>query len=345
MPAEPIEQPRPTEDRLYRQWQAFDFGDDPHHLKAKAEQALTRVFARLYAEAGQPGKELLARHNLSYLRIGFNAAIIEDLLKWEAGLAQETPTAFEQHLLGKLSGNEALSPREMLQEMQATLLMKENRWQEALKIYENLSSPGLEKVPYFRIPEDPFQAMNRDCLSCWEEEWDDKIPGLYKYDRLTLARKLLQLQLEMEQTPEKTAENAFLLGTAIYNTSYFGHAWMATGYYRGNHSPADEGDAVHEALQREAMILAKDYFEQVIEASPELEFVAQAHFMAAKCDQNLFYLDGYSDWDQEDLQQKPSYRAHFTELVQNYRNTDYYQEVIQECGYLDVYAWLQGVRE
>ncbi|MEM7655835.1 MAG: hypothetical protein AAF399_06880 [Bacteroidota bacterium] len=335
--------PKATEDRLYKQWEAFDFGEDPHHLKDKSKEALTKVFAEQYRQKGQEAKAMLTRFDLSYLRSNINLELVEELLAWEASAQAEGGSSYEEALLEKLEEN-GVGARIIIEEMLATMLMKDLQWTEALKVYERLPSDQLEKLTYFKIPEDPFLAVNTDCISCFED-WMDADEAHYQYDRRTLARRLVQLNLQLEDQPIRASEINFQLGTAIYNTSYFGHSWMATGYYRAYMSPADDADEIQVAYQASAMERSLAYFEQALAEAPNLEFAAKCHYMAAKCEQNIFYLGGYSDWEADDLAIKPKYRSHFRELVNNYRNTQYYQEVLAECGYLDVYAWIQGVRD
>jgi hypothetical protein len=59
---------------------------------------------------------------------------------------------------------------------------------------------------------------------------------------------------------------------------------------------------------------------------------AKATFMAAKSEQNRRYNVNRSDSNEV----RPS--AYFTTLKDSYSDTQYYQEIVKECGYFRSYA-------
>ena len=330
--------PLATEDRLYKQLSQMDFGKDPHRLHRKAEEYLLNRFRRMFEARGDSGKAFLCRFDIRDLQVRAEQNLTDETLEWAEDAINRGPTSLEKMLLKKLELKPGIDPLVVLRELQATLLLREGRYSDALVVYESLPEGQLKEITYFRIPEDPFEPLITDCFGCFEEEYHEAGPTHYQYDRMSFARKMLALQNEIERNASMTATNSMLLGTAIYNTSDYGVCWMAGAYFRGSYGSSEE-DA---DLQRETMLQARDYFDQVVAETADMELSAQALFMAAKCEQVLFYLDGYSDWESKDLDIKiETYRGYFETLTDNYKNTQYYQEAIRECGYLQTYSYIR----
>ncbi len=69
-----------------------------------------------------------------------------------------------------------------------------------------------------------------------------------------------------------------------------------------------------------------------MELSNDKNFKAQCCFMAAKCEQNKYFL-------KKDRKKGVDFVAgkYFKQLKDSYNNTDYYNEIIKECGYFRTY--------
>ncbi|MEM7367505.1 MAG: hypothetical protein AAF587_02820 [Bacteroidota bacterium] len=331
--------PRATENRLFSQLSTFAPSPDPHLIQKKARDYLLNRFRKLYESAGEDGKAFLCRFGLTDLQINADAELVDDLIEWVEELQGGTTTSLEQFFLSKLKIGDN-DPMLALQELKATLLMREGYWEDALVLYEKLPEDQVEKVTYFRIPEDPFEGLITDCFGCFEEDFHEAGPGHYAYNRMTFARKMVELMYGIEQDSSKVADNSFLLGNAIYNTSDFGVCWMATDYYRGGYEDQTEE---YIQTQRDAMVRARAYFDAVVAETADLELAAKALFMASKCEQVMFYLDGYDDWKEKDLKVKlDSYREYSSTLLENYKNTQFCQEALRECTYLQTLSWIVG---
>ena len=129
------------------------------------------------------------------------------------------------------------------------------------------------------------------------------------------------------------AQNYFLLANGFYNMSYFGNArvfyensinpFYLYFYYSMDNTKAPEND---NSLALKYYLLAKDH-------AVDKEFKAKCTFMAAKCEQNEWFLNKSKD-------SKDDFRSgkYFTILKNEYASTKYYAEIIKECGYFKTFA-------
>ncbi|MDX2249118.1 MAG: hypothetical protein SF052_20190 [Bacteroidia bacterium] len=329
-----------TEEKLYAEWEQITFDPDSHELKEKSQRFLLNTFSRLYNQQNEPGKAFLSTKDVYWLQTQPNEAVVDNLLQWTKELETRSPNALERHLLSKLSVDH---PREFLQMMKATFHIQRQELDEAGSLIKSIPVKVRENIPYFYIPSDPFKAHTKDCLDC--EEDLEKGP----YNKLTFIEKLISLEKEAASNPAKAAENYLLLGNGYYNITFFGHAWQATTYYRSGGAWYGFGQTEDDPYYQDQshlfvdMVTPEEYYGKAIEAaeaSGNRELAAQATFMAAKCEQNRFYLAGYTDYDH--LDQKPAYRKRFDQLISSYSQTNYYKEVLEECTYLNYYVWLKG---
>jgi hypothetical protein len=80
---------------------------------------------------------------------------------------------------------------------------------------------------------------------------------------------------------------------------------------------------------------AEAYYDKALTLSKDPEFSAKCCFMAAKCEQNRFFISSEYTGD---------FRAglYFKVLRARYAKTKYYQEIIKECGYFRTYLGLKS---
>lgn len=333
---ESIDQRR--EERLYSEWAALDFKDDPHQLKEKSREYLMKTAARLYQLQGEPGKAFLCTSQLYYLLTGLDEKVIDDLLTWTRSLQSRQPTSMEKYLLSQIGDNHQ---RETLMMLKATVHIRNQQLEEAIALMETVPENVRKNATGYYIPSDPFKAYNLDCLGCE----DDQERG--PFNKLSFVKRLMELESEAVNNPEKAAENYLLLGNAWYNITYFGPAWQAAAYYRSGSEWYGFGEE-ESSYRKESqgiytnMEIPESYYQKAIDhasASGNRELAAVATFMAAKCEQNRFYLAGNDD--ENDLEHKPEYRTRFDELIADYSDTDYYNQVLNECSFLNTYVWLK----
>jgi len=82
---------------------------------------------------------------------------------------------------------------------------------------------------------------------------------------------------------------------------------------------------------------AEEYYRKAMELSVDKEFKAKCCFMAAKCEQNTYFNSAEFSNDRPIRSGK-----YFKQLQENFSSTKYYKEVLNECGYFEVFRkqWL-----
>ena len=228
-------------------------------------------------------------------------------------------------------------PLDVLMEMKATLLMKQDKLKEAVSIFEQIPDKLL-----YKLEDDPFQANVHDCL-----EDCPPSPGRGKYNRKTLAIRMLALKEIVKKSPVDQAKYYFDLGTAYYNMTYFGNSWMAVDYFR---SGTDLGYVKNYPEEAKDMLIsldcskAKYYYDRAMNASikmGDMEMAAKSCYMAAKCEQNQYYVrpETKSNWSGIIAPNyDPENRRYFTRLKNEFKETRYYDQLINECLYFNTFV-------
>ena len=216
----------------------------------------------------------------------------------------------------------------MLKEMKATILLRDpSNISEVIDIYQSLPSAYLEES-YVHGSPFKFSVKNPDFM-----QHSDNESSLPKLTRMAFAERIKQLLSE-----PLSASNAYLLGLAYYNSSYYGLQWELLAYYRYFDSP--QGVV--------SMKVAENYFKQAITLGGlTKEQQAEVYFMLARCEQNrytvrngVFPENDYYDITFAEYFQKmkmDGYMSNFKQLSTNFRGTKVYQDIIKECSYYNSY--------
>lgn len=187
-----------------------------------------------------------------------------------------------------------------------------------------------------QLPGNPFNIRINDCHDCDHEMAQKTI-----YTKTSLVQKLIEMEAAAQKDPKASAQTYFLLANAYYNITYFGNnrrmyesTLFGTGYdsygYYFSFGQVPKPDPIKNIF---SCAKAEAYYMLAYKYAPNKEFEAKCLFMAAKCEQNAFYLSG--DFDQG----ATDFRAgkYFRSLKDRYYDTKYFKEVIHECGYFDSY--------
>lgn len=163
-----------------------------------------------------------------------------------------------------------------------------------------------------------------------------------KYTHKTFIEKMIQLKKEAEANPNKTSKNYFKLANAFYNMNYFGTSNFH--FNRIQNYSSNYGWEVFCSVYKEkdfypelSSDIAMKYYLLARETSKNKEFKAKMTFMAAKCEQNDWYLtkDFKSSlcWITGDDAKDFQPGKYFQELRDIYSETKYHSEIIKECSY------------
>ena len=218
----------------------------------------------------------------------------------------------------------------VLNELKATLLMrKPEKLTEAIEIFEKLPENFSNTTTRYT---DPFAMTAKPIIL----ETPEEINYENALDKLTLAKKL-QIHYEKAKATN-SAIDYYYLGLAYYNLSYYSDSWKFLAYYRCTTKPNGFTDnSISMNFLNKALTIGL--------GNRELE--AKAHFMAARCELNLFtqnygeIQDNYEDnlnFDKFlfDIKQQ-GFQKNFAVLKNTYFNTQFYQEIVSECSYFSYY--------
>ena len=180
---------------------------------------------------------------------------------------------------------------------------------------------------------DPFMIHIKDCHEC-----DFKAPHT-KYTKVTFADRMLALSRASQGQGDEAAQASFELANGFYNMSFYGNGREIFDTHHHNFYPdvsslyygpvfPSNGNPNSEIVFN--MDLAEKYYVQTMNLFSNKENKTKAAFMAAKTEQNRFFdthRDGKGDqpW------------TYFKLLKDSYSDTQYYREIINECGTFRAY--------
>ncbi|WP_177761188.1 hypothetical protein [Flavobacterium sp. I3-2] len=201
--------------------------------------------------------------------------------------------------------------------------------------YEVENSGNLES-PLKELFGNPFNGRISDCSDC-----DHEAVQKVKYTPLTMLLKMKEMQTNIDNNQD-VFNNALLIGNAYYNTSYYGNA--RAFYYNPiiNNNLSNSNLAVD--VENANVVLdfnqAFKYYNIALNAAQNDEQRAKATFMLAKIERNNYFSKnsmGFKKFNKMKSSQKFLDWNSFKSLKENYADTKYYQEVINECGYFRDY--------
>jgi hypothetical protein len=217
----------------------------------------------------------------------------------------------------------------MLKEMKATMLLRDpSTIAEAIDIYQTLPKAYTEECFVYGSP---FVFSAKTPNFSHHDEIESTLP---KMTRFAFAEKINLLQ-----SKPLTASNAYLLGLAYFNASYYGLQWKLLAYYRFYNNP--QGNV--------SMEVAEDYLRQALSLGGLTEEQeVEVYFMLARCEQNRYTLKNGS-FPEKDYyaitfseyftkMRTDGYLSNFQQLSAHHRSTKTYQTIIKECKYFYNYV-------
>lgn len=266
-----------------------------------------RTLAELYLKKGDIEKAELIFPGIKPKH--FNAT--ENIKKMIAYYEKPNPSPFE-----KLFFEQAFLQKQDYQELLGIRYAQQDKLEEALVALKALESKET-------LLGNPFTIHIKDCHDC-DHEAAQKI----KYTKASFIEKMIEMKGIAASKPAEAAQNYFLVANGFYNMTYFGNARL----FYDNRVDNTIYEYEHALTPEENNDLALKYYLLALQNSTDKEFKAKCTFMAAKCEQNAFFMNTPANY-------KGDFKSgiYFASLKKDYSATKYYQEIIKECGYFKTY--------
>ncbi len=307
-----------TDEPLYKKYRDFpDFLNDR--------------LSYVYKNQGNPGKAFRVKYPISSLKPNPQLELIDDLLEV---CRKEDPSKFELALITKKDGTTIESE---LMDMKGTYYFANGKTETALEIFKRIPRNDMDIQQF-----NPFIERLDPCIDC-------NLPDSSAYlNKVEVIQRIFELEYKAKSDFENGATYYYQLGTAYYNMTYFGHAWKVMDYYRSGTSWSYDKDQIFPEYyspfgnkENQDMTLALEYFEKSRATSKDPELAAKASFMAARCELNMFYTfkgNKYSSYGNKIPTLPTEYRRYYDLLNENYNNTAFYEQIVEECKFFAAYA-------
>ncbi len=184
------------------------------------------------------------------------------------------------------------------------------------------------------LPGNPFNARIVDCHDC-----DHIAPQKISYSKLSFLQTLKKLQDKIA-AGQDVFTNAILMGNAQYNITHFGNA---RAFYECKVIGSDmaEPSSIDTTFRTRLLNMntAVKYYTMALGAAKTDEQRAKCQYLLAKCQRNAWYAKNvFSKEDYRDYE-GPAFMAwDGFQALKQYSGTNYYKEVLHECGYFRTYV-------
>lgn len=291
-----------------------------------------QYLAAIYLEQGDQVMSEIMYSNLDFY------GNVEHTVKMEKFLLETKKTKFEQLMVDQYAYN--LSD---IYERRAINLFYQDKIEQAIvemkkaepitAEYAYNGEPYVKPYKNTELLGNPFNGKIQDCNDC-----DHMAKQAVKYTKLSFLEKIKEMQDKVAKG-EDVFNNALLVGNAFYNGTYYGNARVF--YYNALVNEYGNFISPSERKYLLNMGLAKKYYGLAKKAATTNEQKAKIAYLEAKVERNEFYAKQYQNkdyywgagWDDPMFKKWKG----FQELATLYKDTKYYQEVINECGYFRTY--------
>lgn len=270
---------------------------------------------------GNPGLAVLYKFGLNAVKVNPIEEVIRDIKELAK---KENINPFEKSLM-------VLSKKQFnieIQALYATWLMTLNEWEAAEKAWQEIPLADIELFG----KSNPFVERLNECVHCPVKSNERQLT------KPQIVAEMLKLQYDIKANRTESPQYYYKMGLGLYNMSYFGYAWNVVDYFRSGSSLKAErlenaSDRMKHPLflngNRENVDLSKalGYFEKAITLSTDKELSARASFMAARCEQKMSHVT-----------KTANKRKYFALLKTKYKDTQYYDKVIESCKYFKYYV-------
>ncbi|MDR7209683.1 hypothetical protein [Flavobacterium piscis] len=250
----------------------------------------------------------------------------KNLLDMKAFLAKTNKTEIEKIAFGIYSLK--LKDIIVFQSVKATF---KNKIPEAIAFMKETDS-----VQYNQFLGNPFNGNIKDCHDCDHTAYQKK-----KYSQIDFLNTIKVMQDKLAQK-EDMYTNSLLLGNAFYNITHFGNGRT---FYEINivgygSSPYSFRDSMKKMITN--CDVSKMYYQKAFEAASTKEQKAKCLYLMSKCERNQYYNEKFNTvnswWEIQGSKVNFIAWSGFKTLKKDYSDTNYYQDVIAECGYFNTYV-------
>jgi len=207
-----------------------------------------------------------------------------------------------------------------LYDMQGVNLLYNNQLKEAREKFIKAGPKELES--------NPFTIRIKDCRDCDQAVYDGS------YTSVKFVDEMLALEDKVTTDPSNAFKYYYKLANGYYNMTYFGNCRNL--YINDAFNPGliyfEYGEAAPHKKYLDCSH-SLEYYLKALNSTTDKERKAVCTFMAAKCEQNEYFVT-------RQYEQGEDFRAgkYFKDLKTQYASTNYYKEVLKECGYFRTYV-------
>jgi hypothetical protein len=275
------------------------------------ERYILRQLAKKYESSGEDAKKMLcSREIYSDFSSRGNLTILRDFME------RNNLNRFEQYLC-----NNYLFKLANIYDLEGTELMYQYNWENAIAAFSQHPDAGTSSTY-----SDPFIIHINDCHDC-----DHSNPNSITYTKINFSKRMAELLKEINSEKNKNARSklCFEYANGLYNMTWFGNARVLslTDIHYSVSSPFNSKEDKYKDPYFDCSEAGK-WYEQARTLTSDKEFAAKCAWMSAKCE-HANWLNSISEEEPIDFVAG----KYFQLLKSDYSRTNYYQEIIQECGY------------
>jgi hypothetical protein len=284
-----------------------------------AERMVLRAMRNQYLKLGNPLRAELAEPNPQEFYA--KAEQIQEMIDF---MLRKDHTPFERFVLGKYP-----LKLEELYDVQAVAKMYAGDFEGAKDVYAKHPAAGNDE-----LMGNPFNIRIVDCHDC-----DHAKPLKVPYTKRKFADKILEMKAKANDPAldaKERATNYFLMANGLYNMTWYGNARLLSVTVVNWNMSYSERFSPYTTKETEEPIdgyfdskPALEAYLKAYELSNDTEFKAKCIWMAAKCEHNIWLETEYGEESTGDFKSGD----YFRKLKQEYSTSQYYKQVIAECGY------------
>lgn len=279
---------------------ALDTGDDVVEGNTMRDQLYLFLADKLFEAGDVPRGIFMLCHTeraFGTMFWGFETPLMEleqrarpaDYEAMLALLDKKDKTPFEAWLTdakawratGAWSGENLELSREKLLDMEATWYVNHDRIREALAVFQRIPESFWQAYPYRQfLRDDPFRVDVADPNNYAKKD-------ILHYNKRQLMDELVCLREQFERDPQRHALNAYLIGNAYFNMSWYGKYWIMSSTW-WSVVQFDHSWSVRDPVPREnylRLARARVWYLKCMRNSTDPELKALACFMVTCCDQ------------------------------------------------------------